>query len=737
MRTLTEQRRRGSGADAASTWLSAAFPAGLLPFPAVLAQYAIVAFVGTALFFFLHHLGNQIPYQLAEHRLSAAEHRDSSHIRPGNLYNGPYVYCEISLPILKMAERRAAGENPFLDAIALKTLGRKGSPCSRLKAALNGVEQEEFPFKARYWWGSRALFAIALRHFSAAQVRELLEAGTYAAYALLALFLLRLSPKTLLVVSPLVLYGGFFSGIRYFSDIVNGAPSLWAVLSASALALLMRRQASNTLAAVRLFCFFTGMVSCFLWLGEGHAFLAMTLIGMVTYFGGRHLDRPAAAVEAASCISLYLVGFAVCYATGFVVKAALQDGVWEEFWNQVIHVFSKQAERTPSLLDTWRQYLGMFHFMAMGKRHVLAAELLTFFSLFALLASAAFAALGIFARTGGEKAAANGGRIPSAGRRFQPSQDILWILGLLVVNVPNFAIYDDIPARSASFLFVPFGLCASGLILVLLSMNGRGLLVLCGSLLASTAAFLLYVKIEEQLFVNRIESSEPIVRSAFDLYLFDDQLVYVKDRCADWEVDRRFYLDVLPHSLDDLSGDPWWLGYEELDFIFPSRYYSYQHAIRSGKCVLVRPLLGYEVSCIQASQGHWEAAYCGDDFKRRQQRVLAAIEEASPIIRSRFDVYRIGNELIYLKDQCTKEDRAATFFLHATPLNEAGRRHLSQGRDFVNLDFRFYPTYKDASRPRRCLAARPLPEYEVASIWTGQFAGGERLWEGEFHQPSE
>ena len=696
-----------------------------------------MAVVGTALFFFLHHLGNRIPYQLAEQRFAAAEHQGSSHIRPGNLYNGTYVYCEISLPILKMAERREAGENSFLDAVALKTLGREGAPCSRLKAALNGVEQEELPFKARYWWGSRALFAIALRHFSAAEVRELLEVCIYAAYALLALSLLRLSPKTLLVVSPLVLYGGFFSGIRYFSDIVNGAPSLWAVLSASAVALLMRRQASSALAAVRLFCFFAGMVSCFLWMGEGHAFLAITLIGMVTYFGGRHLGRPAAAIEAASCVSLYLVGFAVSYALGFMVKAALQDGAWEEFWSQVIHVFSTQAEKTPSLLDTWRQYLGMFHFMAMGRRYVLAAELLTFFSLFALLVSAAFAALWIFGRFGGGPAAANGGLPPSAGSRFEPSQDIFWILGLLVANVPNFAIYDDIPARSASFLFVPFGLCASGLILVVLSMNRRGLLVLSGGLLASTAALLLYLKIEENRFVNKIESSEPIMRSTFDLYLFADQLVYVKDRCAAREVDGRFYLDVQPRSVDDLSGGHWRRGYEQLDFSFPSRYYSYQHAIRSGKCVLIRPLPGYEVSCIQASQGHWRAEHCLDGFKRRQQQVLMAIAEASPIIRSGFDVYRIGDELIYLKDQCTQEDRAAKFFLHVRPLDEVRLRDLSQGRDFVNLDFLFYPTYKDVSRPQRCIAARSFPEYEVASIWTGQFAGGERFWEGEFHRPSE
>ena len=736
---MTEQRREPV-IDSASAWRRAASLLGWLPLPSILTLYAAVAVAGTAFFFFLHYLGNQIPYPLAEQRVAAGLHPDSSHVA-GHLFNGPYVYCEISLTILKMAERQAAGENSFLDAAALKTLGRWGAPCSRLKAALDGVEQEEVSFTARYWWGARALFAIALRHFSALEVRELMEAATYTAYALLALALLLLSPRTLLVISPLVLYGGLFSGIRYFADIVNGAPSLWAVLSATAVALLMRRRGSSPLvplAAERLFCFFSGMVSCFLWLGEGHAFLAITLIGMVAYFGGRHLGRPAAAMDAISCISLYLVGFAACYALGFMVKAAVVDGVWDEFWSRVAYTFTKAAEKTPSLMDTWRQYLGIFHFMAMGKRLVLAGEMLTFFSLFALLTSTAFVAVQMFGRIGGGwVAAASGGRPPSTGNRFSPSLDILWILGLLSVNIPNFVMYDDVLARSASLLFVPFGLCASSLILVVLRMNKQGLLVLSGGLFAYTAVIGLYLKIEESLLASKIAGSEPVVRSVFDLHLFDDQLVYVKDRCADREVDHRFNLDVLPHTLNDLSGDPWRLGYEELDFIFPSRYYSYQHAIRREKCILVRPLPGYEISCIQASQQHWRAEYCLDVFKRRQQRVLAAIEETRPLIRSRFDVYLIGNELIYLKDQCTKEDHAAKFFLHVRPVDEVYLRDHSQGRSFVNLDFRFNPTYEDSRRPQRCIAARSLPEYDIASIWTGQFAGGERFWDGEYHWSSE
>ena len=40
-------------------------------------------------------------------------------------------------------------------------------------------------------------------------------------------------------------------------------------------------------------------------------------------------------------------------------------------------------------------------------------------------------------------------------------QDVGFILGLMLVNVPQFMIADDIPFRTARFLFVPYGLCLS------------------------------------------------------------------------------------------------------------------------------------------------------------------------------------------------------------------------------------------------------------------------------------
>ena len=697
-----------------------------------------MAIFGTAFFFFLHHLGNQIPYDLAKQRFAAAQHPDSSHIPPENTLFGPYAYCEISLPILQMAKRRAEGANSLLDAVALKTQGPPGSPCSRLEAALNGVEQGEFAFKARYWWGARAVFAIALNHLSAKEVRELTETCLYFAYALLAVSLLLLSPKALLVVSPLVLYGAFFSGIRHFSDIVNGAPLLWTVLSPAALAFLMRSRASSSPAAtgaVGIFCFFTGMVSCFLWLnGAGHAFLHITLIGMVAYFGGRHPSRPAAARDAIACVLLYLAGFAVCFWLGLIVKAALTEGVWDELWGQVIFVFLKAGQKVPSLIDTWKQYLGLFYFMAMGRQYVLAGELLAFFSLFALMASMAFAVLQILGRTGGVvNAAASGGQPGSANSRFAPSMDILWILGLLLANVPCFVMYDDVPARTASMLFVPFGLSASGLILVIFRMNGRGLMLLFGGLFCCTAILLLYMKIEERLFIKKIEGVDPSVRSLFDLYLFDEELAFVKDRCSEREIKGFFYLQVLPSHVHDLSGDHWKRGYEGMNFTFASRYYSYQHAIRNEKCILTHPLPDYDISCIRVSKGSFRAEYCTEGFRRKQERILQVIDENEPVISSHFEVYLIGDELIYAKDSCTAQDRAAKFALQVSPVDAAHLQDGSQERNRNNYDFHWYPLFLDSDGPQRCIMARPLPNYDIDLFQTWQFfSGGKALWSGEF-----
>lgn len=71
------------------------------------------------------------------------------------------------------------------------------------------------------------------------------------------------------------------------------------------------------------------------------------------------------------------------------------------------------------------------------------------------------------------------------------------------------------------------------------------------------------------------------------------------------------------------------------------------------------------------------------------------------------------------------------FFLHVFPVDSDDLPENHKQNGFDNLDF-------DISQARlgfTCAAARPLPDYPVASIRTGQYfadARAYRIWEGTF-----
>ena len=113
------------------------------------------------------------------------------------------------------------------------------------------------------------------------------------------------------------------------------------------------------------------------------------------------------------------------------------------------------------------------------------------------------------------------------------------------------------------------------------------------------------------------------------------------------------------------------------------------------------------------------------------------MQPAKPVIRSVFDVYLDGNQLIYIKEGCRPEDTSARFFVHVRPVDagdlpEDRRRHGFENRDF-----------SQAGLPighRRCAVRQWLPSYPIRHIHTGQFVtvgeGNEKrylnLWGGEF-----
>ena len=125
--------------------------------------------------------------------------------------------------------------------------------------------------------------------------------------------------------------------------------------------------------------------------------------------------------------------------------------------------------------------------------------------------------------------------------------------------------------------------------------------------------------------------------------------------------------------------------------------------------------------------------YEWDDYHSHLDGV---IEEREPLIRSDFDVHLIGNMLMYVKGGCRSEDDLSEkFFLALYPVDQSDLYTWSK-HGFNNLDFRFEE--RAIRRDERCIAAMPLPNYDIARIHTGQFiqrtdGSFENLWEGEIH----
>ena len=102
-----------------------------------------------------------------------------------------------------------------------------------------------------------------------------------------------------------------------------------------------------------------------------------------------------------------------------------------------------------------------------------------------------------------------------------------------------------------------------------------------------------------------------------------------------------------------------------------------------------------------------------------------------PIIRSDWHVYLVENSLIYVKAQCSAKDAQPVFFLHLVPVEAADLSIRRRPFGFDNLDFRLTRSQSSLGA-EGCLAIRELPDYPIAAIHTGQYAGEGRIWGGSF-----
>ena len=630
---------------------------GVRPF-VLASSCAVVAVLATALFFLLHHLGNQLPYDLAAQRLKADFESDRPDPGHANGYKATLEHCMMSSAALAGARRASgarknpsqeepsAGEregeplarkepsagrsqasstprmkslqpgsargNPSLEkdalrnAVLLRTLHREtGTTCGQLEAAANGAEIPKRILLTRYWWGGKALYAIALRYGAVHEIRNLIRIGTYVAYGLLAISLLLLSPKMLLLGAPLLAFGAFFSGIEYWAGVANGLPYLWTVLFAAGLALLVRLERLTRFGVgsaaegehkrryawagivVPVYCFAAGTVSSYLWLGDGHTFLAVTWIGMVVWFGCDALNAAERTRRAALCVVLYGAGIVLCYALGQMVKAMFFgfESVWRVFWTGLVGTVEESA-RGASEGSTSHPlvYLDSFYAAywpisaAYWPSSWPSGVVPTFVAASALAASLGLA---IFEA-----------RRERAGLLW----GVLWIVGLLSSCSLTFLVMDDIHYRTARYVFVPFALCLSCLLLSLRTTHwrmslatARKLSALMFGLFVVAGAISWYLTTFNSRAVDEVIASvdnmRPIASAAFDVYLDEDRLVYVKEECDAGDVDAPFFLHLYPADIGDLHPRRRPHGYDNLDFTFET------FGLRGGgRCAAVRIL---------------------------------------------------------------------------------------------------------------------------------------------------
>ena len=235
-----------------------------------------------------------------------------------------------------------------------------------------------------------------------------------------------------------------------------------------------------------------------------------------------------------------------------------------------------------------------------------------------------------------------------------------------------------------------------------------------------------------------IGDSQPAIRSNYDVYLTENELIYAKRRqCAAADTAPIFFFHVEPIDVEALPDDRKQYGFDNLDFGFE------QHDATFGDtCVVTVPLPDYDIGAIRTGQyvqtddgfkKLWEGEINLDAAQPIQVDLARLVSNDAPAIRSDFDVYLTENRLIYTKEQCVEDDTEASFFLHITPIDVEDLPDDREQYGFDNLDFGFgrHGEIVDGD----CVATVPLPDYDIGAIRTGQYVrvdgGYQHLWEGE------
>ena len=236
------------------------------------------------------------------------------------------------------------------------------------------------------------------------------------------------------------------------------------------------------------------------------------------------------------------------------------------------------------------------------------------------------------------------------------------------------------------------------------------------------------VDIFREIYINST-SNDPEIRSFFDIYIVNDVLVYVRERCAPEDKNEVVFLHLTPMNMEDLPDEYKKYGFQNLDFYFEARGVSFE-----GRCVATVQIPDYAIANIRTGQYTDEGESWSVDFTPglidSLREVWEQVITSTPVARSTFDLYLRGEDLIYARDQCDPAGAKGIFFLHVVPVSPDDLPAERREYGFDSLDFHF--ATRGASFDGRCVASVRLPGYAIASVRTGQYADEGTVWAAEF-----
>ena len=217
--------------------------------------------------------------------------------------------------------------------------------------------------------------------------------------------------------------------------------------------------------------------------------------------------------------------------------------------------------------------------------------------------------------------------------------------------------------------------------------------------------------------VREVSPVHAVNKQFFDVRLTaDGKLRYAREGCRPADTADPFFVQITPVDAADLLPAGAESGYNRHNFSFDRDGGSRDAA---GRCVVEYELPDYAVADVVTGQYRPETG-------RQLWRARITLDWGFAVEVAGAGVLR------YSRDNCRPAHLATRFFLHITPA-DAG--DLADGRaehGYDNWDFPgLGPADEIIDAAGRCVVERDLPDYDIASIVTGQYipAVGGRLWE--------